>query len=113
MASSPSRKMCAPFGPSPGLLVPSVDERRRVGVADLHLAGSAAAAGDAPDLAIAVAGHVIEHFHFALQDLVVGRQHVCLVLHRAGIDVARIALDERQERAIAEGREAVCGAIAR
>ena len=90
-----------------------VDEWRRIRVADLHLRRvRSEAAGDAPDLPIAVAGHVIEHLDLALEHLVVGRQHVFLVLHARWVDVARVALDEGQEGAIAEGGEGVGGAIA-
>ena len=60
-------------------------------------------------------GHHVEDRQLALQDVVVGRQDVFLgdaLAIYVGVDVARIAAHERQERAVAVGREAVGRAVA-
>ena len=106
--------MWAPLGPLPGSLVPAL---MNSGVFESSTATSAGldsqAAGGAEDPLVAIARHGVEHFDLALEDLVVGREHVLLVdRHPRRVDVARIRADEREERAVTEGREGVGGAVA-
>ncbi len=87
-----------------------IDERQRVRV--VH--GEVRPAGDRPDALVAVGDHLVEDRQLALQHVVVARQDVFLgdARHLVGVDVARIAAHERQERAVAVGRVAVGHAIA-
>ena len=115
IAVSPGVKMCAPLGPLPGSFVfasmnGGVSESSDLQIRCLRIRGAAC---DRPDALVAVGGHHVEDRHFALEHLVVGRQHVFLrELHLRRIHVARVAADERQERAVAEGGEAVGRPIA-
>ena len=85
--------MCAPFGPLPGLLVPA---SMNGGVSESPTFTSAGFGprprAMPPDPPVAVGGHVIEHLDLALEHLVVGRQHVFLVLHGVGLTLRGLPL---------------------
>ncbi len=84
---------------------PGVDEGRRIGVVDFECRRRRChAARDGPDAAVAICGHDVEHRQLALEHLVVGRQHIFLPRNLITADVARVALDERQERPFAVRR---------
>ncbi len=82
-----------------------VDERRCVTIVNFQVFASSGS----PYAPVAVPGHDVEHSRFALKHFVVRRQDVFLgnAGHLIGVDVARVSANERQERAIAIGGEAV------
>ena len=115
IASVPSRKTWAPFGPVPGSFVSALMSG---GVSLSSTFGSDVLSPDA--LAIAqtrrsrFARHHVQHRRFALQHLVVGREDV-LLRHRADLlqaHVAWIPADEGEKGAVAIGRKPVGDPVA-
>ena len=97
-----------------GFVGQGVYERRRVGIEDLEVGAFwIGTARERPDAPLTVGRHHVEHRDLALKHLVIGRQHVFLgELHLTRIHVARVAPDEREERAVSVRRIAVGRAVA-